>query len=73
MNTLTRAQAKLNMDRDVWLAKNKGVLRRIASEFSVSAAFMTDIFRDRRNSRSGDIERRLAELGAPGFSEKQAA
>lgn len=66
MNTLTRSEER----RRVWLARNPGVLRKLADEFGVSPPFMTDVLQKKRNSKDGRIEARLTELGAPGFTAK---
>lgn len=50
-----------------WLVERPGVISRIAKELGVTQPFVSDVFHGRRKSRSGDVEKKLAELGAPGF------
>lgn len=59
---------RLAQQKRYWLTDNRGVQRRIAEEFGVVPGFVSDIFWGHRSSRNGDIEARLAELGAPGFN-----
>lgn len=71
MTTLTHE--KLQQKRRYWLADNKGVITRTAREFGVSPVFVSDVLWGRRASKTGHVERRLAELGAPGFTLDQPA
>jgi hypothetical protein len=70
MNKLAQQvnKADLHQQKDVWIALNKGTLARLAEEFGFSTAYITDIFRHKRNSKGGVVEARLRELGAPGFA-----
>ena len=50
-----------------WLADNRGALARIAREENLTGVFVRDVFWGSRTSRSGSVERKLAEMNAPGF------
>lgn len=67
LNTVERAQRVDRSRRILWVADNKGVLTKIAEELGVTQPFVSDVFYGRRKSRNGDVEKRLAEFGAPGF------
>jgi predicted XRE-type DNA-binding protein len=77
MTTLAQirdAQRQLRQQRILWLDDQpKGILTRIAEEFGVSQPFVSDVLHNRRTSAEGRIEKRLAELGAPGFTPTKAA
>jgi hypothetical protein len=53
----------------VWLGRNRGVLIQLARELGYGKSTITDVLYGRRASRARDVERRLAELGCPGFDE----
>lgn len=54
-----------------WTARNPGIVAQIAREFDVSHGFVYDVMYKRRRSNFNRIEKRLAELGAPGFENEQ--
>ena len=56
----------------VWMARNKGILARIADELNLSRPFVGEVFWGTRSSRSGDVERKLAEAKAPGFKSESS-
>jgi len=56
-----------------WLADHSGIFAEIARQVGVSSVFVSDVFYGRRHSRTGEIERRFASLGAPGFNRSAAA
>lgn len=55
--------------RDLWRMKNHRVLLEIAGEFELSYTFVRKVFRGEMQSRDRRVERRLAELGCPGFED----
>ena len=67
MNKLAQQvkHADIDQQRDVWLALNKRVLLSLSEELGVTATFVSQVSRDKRNSAT--VAARLAELGAPGF------
>jgi hypothetical protein len=71
MTTLSQAEALQREARNariVWLADNPGIITRVAEEHGVTQPFVSDVFHGRRKSRDSEIEKRFAELGAPGFT-----
>jgi hypothetical protein len=65
--------SNLKEKRDQWLAANRGILARISEELGITPQFVGDVFWGRRTSRSGQVEGRLAELGAPGVERREVA
>lgn len=57
----------IEVRRQQWRAENRGVLAKLARELGFSPPLVSDVFYKRRTTRTGELERRLAELGAPGF------
>lgn len=66
MSTITQTDDTQKAKR-YWLADNKGACSRIARELSLTPRFVLDVFWGFRNSRTGQVEARLADLKAPGF------
>lgn len=56
-----------------WLSQNRGILSRLAEEFEVTQPFVSRVFYGEARSGELRIERRLAELGVPGFSVQKVA
>jgi predicted XRE-type DNA-binding protein len=49
-----------------WLKRNKGILKRIASNVGVSASFVSDVYAGKRHSFMNQVEEALIRAGAPG-------
>jgi predicted transcriptional regulator len=70
---LERAKKSLRRARREWLDEQpRGTLTRIAEEFGLSQPFVSDVLHNKRSSKDGCVEARLAQLGAPGFEHKVA-
>jgi hypothetical protein len=54
--------------KTVWLRERKGILTQLAEAFQVSRPFVSQILHGKMKSKDLRIERRLAELRAPGFA-----
>jgi len=68
MQNLTLDQAKR-----YFLADNRGVLKRVSEDTGAGYSFVAQIFWARNRSRSGEVERKLAAAGAPGFEQFKSA
>ncbi len=54
--------------KTIWLRERRGILTQLAGIFQVSRPFVSQILHGKMRSKDLRIERRLAELKAPGFA-----
>jgi hypothetical protein len=71
LSQVAEAEERARQTRVLWIDKNRGVLTQIANELGVTQVFVGDVFHRRRNSSDGEVEKRLTEVGAPGFESPQ--
>lgn len=69
--TLTTKEPNAELTPDdlkmLWHAKNRGVLGRIGKQFGLSRTSVRRVFIGELQSGGRRVEKRLAELGCPGF------
>lgn len=53
----------------LWRAENRHAVTEVAERFGVSRVFVDKVFRGEMRSGERRVERRLAELGCPGFED----
>lgn len=69
--------AQINADGDLetrkvlWLRRNRGILTRLSQEFDLSYSMIAACFWGKTASGERRVERRFAELGAPGFDAEE--
>jgi hypothetical protein len=71
--TLTQNNAgdDLETRKVLWLRRNRGILTRLSQEFDLSYSMIASCFWGKTASGERRVERRFAELGAPGFTPEE--
>ncbi len=54
-----------------WKKNNAMAVRRIPKELNTDSSIVSDVLAGKRKTRTLQVERRLAELGCPGFEQYQ--
>jgi hypothetical protein len=67
---LTKRKAKQFTQDDIkilWRARNRWAIPAVAKQLGISVSFVRLVFLGKNQSEGGRVEKRLAELGCPGF------
>lgn len=60
---------ELRRDREQWRVRNAAAVRKISKELNVNSSVVSEVLEGKRKTPTQQVERRLADLGCPGFGQ----